>query len=112
MLCFGTTQDIPAGLYQREFQDTASLSYTATVPAKNTLRHSTHRQTHTNTHQYYISKTKMTYSDRRQNKLAREQSTREKKEPNAAAHSCVFNSNTLTKLKYCTCTVGNQWLDG
>lgn len=36
MVCFGTTQDIPAGLYQPEFQDTASLSYAAKVPAKNT----------------------------------------------------------------------------
>lgn len=34
-LCFGTTQDIPAGLYQPDFQDTLCLSYEATVPAKN-----------------------------------------------------------------------------
>lgn len=38
-----TTQDVHAGLYQPEFQDTTSLSYGATAPAKNI---------HTNTHSY------------------------------------------------------------
>lgn len=54
-LCFGTTQDIPAGLYQPEFQDTASLSYGATVPAKNT---DTHTRTHTHWQQKHLSKDK------------------------------------------------------
>lgn len=47
--CFGTTQDIHAGLYQPEFQDTASLSYGATAPAKNTRTQVHWQQKHLST---------------------------------------------------------------
>lgn len=64
-LCFGTTQDIPAGLYQPEFQDTASLSYRATVPAKNTHRHK-HTCTQPDTHTLMST---LTTSQQRQRRL-------------------------------------------
>lgn len=48
-LCSGTTQDIPAGFYQPEFQDTASQCYGASAPAKNIYAH-THACKYTPTH--------------------------------------------------------------
>lgn len=44
LFAFGTAQDIPAGFYQPVFQDTPSLGYGATEPAKNT-----HARAHTQT---------------------------------------------------------------
>lgn len=67
MLCFGTTQDIPAGLYQPEFQDTASLSYEATALAKNTRTHNRN----------ISAKTKKTYPDRGQKEKAGLQAVKE-----------------------------------
>lgn len=110
--CCGTTQDIPAGLYQPKFQDTASLGYKATVTAKNTHTHA-HTQINTRAHwqQKHLSEDKddLFRQEEKQTCRSVKQAARKKSECAQTQQRfsliCVFlfNKSSYSKSKYYTC---------
>ncbi len=107
-LCCGTTQDIPAGLYQPQFQDTTSLSYAATVTAKNTHTH-THTRAHAHTDKHMSTLTTEA-SQQRQRRLIQTQGETDSQENKAAPNTktifsylSIFYTNlSYTRAKYYT----------